>query len=266
MTDGLDRDAVARILGRAQEIESVQLPSDSGGVDEVALVEAAVEVGIDANAVRDSIAIERLSILPAEEHRLDRLGGPMRLVVEREIYLPVDTVLGLIEEWMGSRYRLVVDRRSASMLMARRRTDVSAKLGRVITTAQGEGRLALSSVSVEAIPQVTGSTPERPRSIVRLSADRSAARATRLAGGGVIGAGGVGMGATAAALGGTMVLMPIVAAPLVAGGLVVARSGRWQADRLELELERLLSRVERGERPVGLLSRVARRARKATGR
>lgn len=244
----------------------MQLPADTGGIDESALVEAAVEVGIDANAVRDSLAIERLTIRPAEAHRLDRLGGPAHLIVERDVHLPVAAVIGLVEEWLGSRYRLVVDRRSSAMLLAHRRTNVSAQLGRVIMNVRGDGRLALTSLIVEAVPQVMGSTPEQPRSLVRLRADRSSPRAVRLAGGGAIGAGGVGLGTTAAVLSGTVLLLPTVAAPLLVGGLVVARSGRWQADRLELELERLLSRVERGERPAGLLSRVARRARKATGR
>lgn len=244
----------------------MQSPGDGGGIDESALVEAAVEVGIDANAVRDSLAIERLTIRPPEAHRLDRLAGPAQLMVEREVHLAVDVVVGLVEEWLGSRYRLVVDRRSPSMLLARRRTDVSAKLGRAMTNVQGEGRLSLSSLTVEAVPQITGSSPGQPRSLVRMSADRATPRAARLGGGGVIGAGGVGLGSAVAALSGTVLLLPTVAAPLVVGGVVVARSGRWQADRLELELERLLSRVERGERPAGLLSRVARRARKAAGR
>ncbi len=56
---------------------------------------------------------------------------------------------------------------------------------------------------------------------------------------------------------------PLVSVPLIAGGYAIARTGRGHADRLELELERLLSTVERGELPAKLLDKVARRARRA---
>ncbi|MFK7916739.1 MAG: hypothetical protein AB8G14_01565 [Ilumatobacter sp.] len=266
MAERLDRAAVARILERAHQIESSRQPVEVGGIEEGALIAAAEEVGIDPNAVRDSLAIEKLSIETGRERRLDRVAGPAQVVIERDVRLGVDEVLVALTAWLSSPYRLVVDRRSESTLLARRRTDVVAKLGRAVNNAQGEGRLALAALTVEAVPQVVGTTPTQPRSLVRLSADRASPRAVRLAGGGGLGAGGVGLGGAVAALSETALLLPAVAVPLVVGGYVVARSSRSQADRLELELERLLSRVERGERPTGLFGRVARRARKATRR
>ena len=64
-------------------------------------------------------------------------------------------------------------------------------------------------------------------------------------------------------LGGAIVAAPILGVPLMIGGYATARSGRRHADKVELELMRVLAAVGRDERPVGLVGRAARRARRA---
>jgi hypothetical protein len=258
----LDRDAVDRILARAHRLEAVGPSEESGGVEPDTLIAAATEVGIDPNAVRDSLAIERLSIAVPPERRLDRLAGAAQVVIERELDLTVDQTMSGLEAWFTSLHRLICDRRADGLLFARRRSDTSAQIGRTFSTARGEGRLAATSLVVEAVPQTVGTTPDRPRTLVRISADRATPRQIRLAGGGSLGGVGVAGGAVAAATG-ALVAVPFIALPFAFGGYAIARSGRGHADRLELELERLLSRVERGEQPAGLLGRMARRARQA---
>jgi len=261
VTDRLDGDDVARILARAQELE-VPDHADTGGVEPDALIAAATEVGIDPNAVRDSLAIERFTVASPERERLDRLAGPGTIVIEREVPLAVGDALDGIEAWLTSVHRLVTDRRDSGRLVARRRVDASARVGRTMSGWRGDGRLAgVGTLEVEAVPQVVGSTPVHPRTLVRVRADRRDARSLRLAGGGTVGLAGVGAGAATAAATGAAVVAPVVALPLVVGGYVVARTGRGHADRLELELERLITLVARGERPTGLLSRAVRRAR-----
>ena len=263
MAERLDREAVDRILDRAHQLDA-SMPVADSGVEPEALIAAASEVGIDPNAVRDSLAIERLSISPPPTRRLDGLAGASEVVVEREVHLTVDQTLAGLEAWFTSPHRLICDRRSEGVLFARRRSDASAKVGRTFSTARGEGRLEAASLTVEAVPQIIGSTPAQPKTLVRISADRAAPRQLRLAGGGGLAGLGVAGGAMAASI--EVIAMPMVALPLMVGGYVVARSGSGQADRLELELERLLSRVERGEQPAGLLGRMARRARRAANR
>ena len=253
-----------RILDRAHQLDA-SAPAVDSGVEPEALIAAASEVGIDPNAVRDSLAIERLSIAAPPAQRLDRLAGASQVVIEREVPLDVDRVLNGLAAWFATPHRLICDRRSDGVLVAHRRSDASAKVARTLSTARGEGRLAAMSVVVEAVPQVVGSTPAQPRTLVRISADRSAPRQARLVGGGSLGGIGVAAGATAAATG-AIVAVPFLALPLAVGGYAVARSGRSHADRLELELERVLSRVERGEQPEGLLGRMARSARRAANR
>ncbi len=262
MGERLDREAVDRILARAHRLEETAAVTDSG-VDPDALIAAASEVGIDPNAVRDSLAIERLSIAAPPARRLDRLAGSADVVVERDLHLTVDQTIEGIQAWLTSLHRLTCDRRSDGTLFARRRSDATARLGRMLSTARGEGRLAASSLVVQAVPQTVGTTPTRPRTLVRISADRSGPRQARLAGGGSLTAAGVaGGGVAALEVTNALVAFPVVAVPLAVGGFFVARSGRGHADRLELELERVLSRVERGDVPTGLLGRMARSARR----
>ncbi|MGA9277537.1 hypothetical protein [Ilumatobacter sp.] len=267
MPDRLDRDDVSRILARAHEIETRHASGegldDETGVEPEALIAAADEVGIDPNAVRDSLAIDRLALESPDARRLDRLAGPNVVVVEREVPLHVADAITELETWLTAVHRLVCDRRTDAGLHARPRTDTSARVGRTIAGWRGDGRLAgVSSLDIEAVPQVVGSSPDRPRTLVRIRADRHDARTVRLAGGGTVGLAGAGAGA--ATLAGNMVIVaPVVALPLMMGGYLVARSGRGHADRLELELERLITRVARGERPEGLLGRTVRRARRS---
>lgn len=255
---------MSRILARAQEIEAHDASNDPGsGVEPEALIEAATAVGIDPNAVRDSLAIDRLTVRPDESRRLDRLAGPASVVVEREMPLTVGQALDGMEAWLASVYWLVCDRRSISLLRAHRRTDASAKAGRTMSGMRGYNKVGKVAVlQVEAAPQVVGSTPREPRSIVRVRADRQAVRTMRLAGGGSVGVAGAGAGVIAVTSG-FAVLAPIVAVPLLVGGYGLARTGRGSADRLELEIDRLLTHVARGERPAGLVGRAVRRARRS---
>lgn len=260
----LDRDAVDRVLARAHRLESVD-GDVRDGIEPQALIEAATEVGIDPNAVRDSLAIERFTISARPRRRLDRLAGPAHLVIERDVPLTVEQTISGLQAWLTSPYRMLCDRRGTGVLVAHRRSDPTARLGRVLSAPRGDGRLAASQITVEAVAQIVGSSPARPRTLVRISADRSTPRQLRLAGAGSLAAVGFSGGAVAAAAE-AFVAIPIVAIPLAVGGYVVASSGRGHADRLALELDHLLTRVERGEQPVGLLGRVASRARRAARR
>ena len=72
MGDRLDREAMERVLRRAQELawEETSDPDEAGVVDEEILIEAAGEAGIDPAAVRRALALERL-VFAAEEQRSD---------------------------------------------------------------------------------------------------------------------------------------------------------------------------------------------------
>ena len=263
VNERLDRAAVDRVLRRANDL-APQTPELADGVEPDALIEAAAEAGIDPNAVRDSLAIERLGTQTPERRRRDRVVGPEVVVVERELHRSADAAVSDIDAWLTSLYRLVSERRSATSVRAVRRSDVTARVGRSVAASRGRGRLDASLVEVDAVPRLVGSTPAEPRCVVRVTAARSTARAVRLGVGGAMGAGGAGLGSAVVALSEAAVLGPIVGVPLLVGGGVVAFSGRSHADRLELEIERMLSRVDRNERPERFVDRVLGRARSAT--
>lgn len=262
MSERLDRDAVARILDRAQAIaERHDGEAIDVGVEPEALIEAAEEVGIDPNAVRDSLAVERFGVEAGEAERFDSLAGPAAVMVERELAVTATEAIDRLERWLTAVHRMSCDRRSPTQLVARRRTDSAARVGRQVAATRGDGRLGtVQLLRAEAVPQMVGATPSTPKAVIRLSADRSTPRSLRIGGGAAVSGSGIGAGAAVAAATDVIALWPVVGVPMVVGGYAITRSGRSHADRLELELERLLSAIGRGEMPTGLLEKVARRA------
>lgn len=253
----ISRERAARILARAHELAGDDGVADATGLEPEALVEAAAEVGIDPDAVRDALAVERFSVEAEAPARLDRVAGPATVVVERVVALSVGELLDRVDSWLTVGHRLRTDRRG-DVLVASKRSDTAASVGRTLAGLVGEGRLGdVRRLRVEAVPQRTGASAGSARARVRIAADRAADRTTRLGGGSVLGAAGV--GTAVVGLAEAIAWWPVAAVPLAVGGGVLAASGGRRAERLELELERLLSAVERDERPATLLGRFARR-------
>lgn len=260
----LDSETVGRILRRAQEIEaSHAVPGDDGvGVSPQALIEAAEEVGIEADAVRDAMTLERFDASRPEPAALDRLVGPSAVVVEHVVPHPVADALQRMESWLTVAYRMRCVRTSDGGVEARPRSGWAAKVGRRTAQLAGEANIkAVDRVRVDARPLATGATSESPKTIIRVVADRNGSRSRRVgvsSTAGVAAAGTVALGVTSG-----LAALPVLAVPLVGGGYVTARSGRGQADRIELELMRVLAAVDVGEEPVGLVGRAAGAARRA---
>ncbi len=262
MAEAFDREAVARILRRAHEIESVRSSDvdDAGVVGAEPLLQAAVEVGMDESAVVEAMAIERLPVVESPR-RIDRLVGEKQVVVERRIDKPADRVLTVAEHWLAEAHRLRCDRRG-NAIVCWKRDDLSASVARTIDGLRGEARLgAVHRLEVTAVTVASDHTSELDHTLLRLSADRTIPRRFVVGGGAALGAAGAG----SAVLGvtGALALWPLITLPVLGLAAAVLRSGRSQSDRLELELERLLSKIERGERNQPLVGRLVRRARSA---
>jgi hypothetical protein len=257
----LDPDAVARVLARARELGDSAGPDESVGVSPEALVDAAREVGIDADAVRRALAVEQLPAVPPPR-RLDRLAGPGAVIVERVVPVGPADALDRVEAWLAGSHRWRCDRRP-DRLHARRPPGAAAALGRLAGSVRAGRRLAgVVSLRVDAVD--AGAEEGREHTLVRITADRLPARQRRVGAGAAVGFGGAGAGALVASE--ALVLVPVVAVPLVAGGYLLARTGRTHADHVELELGRLLSAVERGDRPGGIVADVVGRARAVVSR
>ena len=249
---------MSRVLRRAQELQDERSPIDDTRVSAGALVDAAAEVGIDPDAVRDSLAIERLEVVDPDVGALDRLAGPTWVVVERRLDMSREAALEAVEVWLSTGHRRRCARRDDGALVAMRRSDTSARARRVVAGLRGDAILGRARLVVADAASLTGGDGRSQRCLVRIGADRGAARGARLSGGVSIGAAGL-VGALAAGAQVAVAAAPAVAVPLLAGGYLVARSGRHHANHVALELDRLLSAVARGERPSGFIARSVRR-------
>ena len=261
----LDRAAVDRVLRRASDMMAEHPSMDrsvDGGVDgaggadgrsamtDVVLLEAATDAGLDPDAVRLSLAIERLGPTP-ERRRLDRLSGPRRVTIDRVVRLDVDTALGRIDDLLQRQHQLRRTRSRADAGEWRRRTGAVGSVQRAAKRVSGDVGLAKVAV-VEAY----ASAVDEGRTVVRLAADRSDQRTGLIVGGAVTSGVGVAAAGTVA-----LVLTPValVAVPVVAAaGAGVASVGRKQRALLADELDRVLDAVEHGLRPVTLSDDVRR--------
>jgi len=261
MTDHppLDSQVVARILRRASDFERTD---EHGGdahdldlVAEASLVAAAEEVGLSVEAVRRSIAVERLGPLPAR--RLgDRMLGPSRVFADGEVDVPADEALARVDSWLVDGHHLRRDVLRPGHGEWSKRSGLVGITVRTIRNATGEGKLG-DVARVDAAARDAGDSS----SVVRITVDRTANR--RLAGGGgaVIAVGGMTGAAVAAAAATPVVLLAMPAA--IVAGVGAALTGRRRARATEREIRRLLDVVRAGEDPTRLSVDVVRRA---TGR
>ncbi|MEO1063069.1 MAG: hypothetical protein AAFZ07_16785 [Actinomycetota bacterium] len=235
-----DESALDRIIRRAQELDEDR---STEGIDEESLVAAASEVGISPEAMRESMAIERLGPGPRRQVA-DRLVGPRRVVAERRIARPAGDVLRLLDEWLTSGHHLRRVERGEGYGIWRKRTDVAAGAQRAVKSLAGHASLgSVRVVEAHVVPI------DRDQALVRVEADRATSRRTTIGAAGGIGAVSVAGGAAAATV---VPPLMIVAVP----GLVIAgastRLGRRTADRLDAELIRLLTQIGAGDRPISL--------------
>jgi hypothetical protein len=255
MTDHvpLDPDLVQKILRRASDLERDAEGHDSTmGIDESSLIAAADEVGLSVDAVRRSIAYERLGPVP-DTHFADRVLGPALVFADGEVDAPADEALARVDAWLVSGHHLRRDALRAGRGEWSKRSGVVGVAMRTVRGVTGEGKLG-DFDRVHATARDVG----EGASIVRISVDRAANR--RFAGGGgtVVAVGGT-AGIVVAAAAAAPIL--IVAAPVaVVAGVGVALTGRKRARATQREIARLLDAVGDGARPTRLSVDVVRRA------
>lgn len=259
----LDADAVARVLRRAHELAELKGTTDPildrGGVSPEALVAAADDVGIDPAAVREALALERFERDVPERRRLDRLAGASEVVVQRTVDRDIVEVLDDIEQWLTIGHQMRCLRPSTTTIESRPRTGIGASLSRAATEFTDDENIhPVDRILVEAH---AGDGSDPPVTMVRITAVRRTTRSWRLGGGGAAGVAGVGTSVAGALQ--SFVWGPVIGAGLIGGGLLVARSGNTHADRVDIEMERVLSAVAQAERPTGIAGRAARQVRAA---
>jgi hypothetical protein len=258
MTDQapLDANVVARILRRAGDLERAgDVPDEAGTIAEASLIAAAEEVGLSVDAVRRSIAVERLGPLPVAR-RGDRIVGPSLVYADGEVDVPANEALARVDSWLVDGHHLRRDLLRSGHGEWSKRSGLVGATVRTIRNATGEGKLG-DFERVDAAARDTGGGS----SVVRVTIDRTTSR--RLAGGGgtVVAVGGM-TGVVVVAVAATPVVFLAMPAAIVAG-VGVALTGRKRARDTEREIRRLLDAVGAGADPTRLSVDVVRRA---TGR
>jgi hypothetical protein len=238
----ISREALERIMQRAAELQAGE--HDVGeGLTESELLSLGQDVGIPARHLRQALLEERTrTLVPAPRGAIAWLAGPERLSAQRVVPGDPAGVERSLGVWMEQHELLQLKRRYPD------RTSWDPKVGAFasIQRALGAGgrRFALARAA-----EVTGQvTPLEPGFChVHLLADVSNLRRQRLS----IAAALFGLGAAAT---GSFLLMafltPFAWAPAAAAGaaaVAALRAQRGQYEQVELGLEQVLDRLERGE-------------------
>ena len=237
----ISREALDRIIQRAAELQTGE--RDIGeGLTEAELVALGNDVGIPARYLKQALLEERTRT-PEERPRPWSLVGPARLEAHRVVPGDRGGVERALSLWMEDQELLRVKRRYPD------RTTWEPQVGFIASMQRGL-RAGGKTYALTRAEEIAGHVTQLEPGFchVRLVADVRNLRRGRIAGASVLAGVGVGGSVLAAVLG---VLYPITLAPVVGFGvlsllpLVAGRAA--QLDRIEVGMEQVLDRLERGE-------------------
>ena len=143
MTDQapIDAKVVARILRRAGDFEhDGDVQDEAGTIAEASLIAAAEEVGLSVDAVRRSIAVERLGPPPVARHG-DRILGPSQVYADGEVDASADDALARVDSWLVDGHHLRRDVLRSGHGEWSKRSGIVGVTVRTIRNATGEGKL-----------------------------------------------------------------------------------------------------------------------------
>ena len=257
----LDRQAVERVLARAAELQGGATGSESADlISESQILEIGKEVGLTAGIVNQALAEERTRVhLPEERGLVAQIAGAGFATATRTVAGTQRATLAELDQWMQRQECLSVQRRFADRITWEPQRGIVGNIRRLLNVGGRAYHLVRAGqISATVLPVDEG------RVVVRLDADLTASRKTRLEVGGLIAltgllaSAGLGFGLTIANV--PFVLDAVVGAvPLVIGGFTGYRtvgSHRTILASAQLALEQILDRLEHRDlsRPNGLLS------------
>ena len=248
----LDRQAVERVLARAAELQGGTTGSDSSDlISEAQILEIGKEVGLTPAIINQALAEERTRVhLPEERGFFAQFAGGGFATATRTLVGTQRATLAEIDGWMQRQECLSVQRRFTERITWEPQRGIIAAIRRGVNAGgRGYHLMRATQVSATVLP-----VDER-RVVVRLDADLTPLRKTRLeigallAGGGLLGAAGVGFALTIASV--PFVLAAVLGAvPLAVGGAAgyyVVGTHRSLLASAQLALEQILDRLEHRE-------------------
>lgn len=244
----LDRSTIERVLARAAELQAANPPGEEGDLSESQLLEIGQEVGISTTTLNQALAEERSRIVVREESGfVSAITGPAVASASRTVPGTPAEVLAQLDAMMQRDECLQVQRRFSDRITWEPRSGWFGTIQRGLNfSGRGYYLCRASQVAATVVPVEGG------RVVVRLDADISDHRRTRVRWGGVmLGGGVVGSAAVVAAstltIFASVVVAAIAAVPLAIGGAAaygIARQHRGMVERTLLALEQLLDRLE----------------------
>lgn len=236
----ISREALDRIIQRAAELQTGE--RDIGeGLTETELVALGKDVGIPARYLKQALLEERTRLTDAAVKGWS-FGGPRRLAAHRVVPGERGAVERALSLWMEDQELLRVKRRYPD------RTTWEPQVGFIASMQRGlkaGGKTYALTRATEIAGQVT--PLESGFCHVQLVADMRNLRQARIGGAAAlatVGAAGTGV---AIALG---VLFPVAVLPVAAfslGALALLGGDRPLNERIQVGLEQVLDRLERGE-------------------
>jgi hypothetical protein len=224
------------------------------------LLDIGREVGLSPTHLRQALAEERTRVTVPPEHGIvAHMAGAGTASAHRIVLGTPPQLLATLNQVMRRDECLTVKRRYGDRMTWEPRRDFWAAFRRLSPSAgHPYDLLRAREVAATAVPV------DDNRTLVRLDADVSHARAQRLQGGIAVAAGGVAGGGLIAAFFAVVVATPLAPALLVgavpavlglAACAAVARTHRHTVERAQLALEQVLDRLEHGDsrRPATLL-------------
>jgi len=243
----IGRQALERIIQRAAELQAGE--RDIGeGLTEQEVIALGGDVGIPTRYLRQAMLEEQTRAPDAAVGGLFAwLTGPRRLSAQRVVPGDRAVVERALSHWMDDEESLLVKRRYPD------RTTWEPKAGALASIQRALGKRG-RRYSLANAEEIAGQvTPLEPGfCLVGLSADVGRRRARRmLAAGVVLGLGSLAIAAVMVPFGALGLLPGVVLAPFV---VAIARTHRGDSERIQVSLEQVLDRLERGEiRPEHLI-------------
>ncbi|UCF39936.1 MAG: hypothetical protein JSW43_09345 [Gemmatimonadota bacterium] len=238
----IDRGALERIIQRAAELQAGE--RDIGeGLTEHELMRLGQEVGIPPSYLQQALLEERTrAVATVEPGIAGWLVGPTQLAAQRTIPGEAKRIRDGLNRWMTESELLAVKRRYPEQTSWEAKQDVLSSIKREFKLGGRSYQLSRAKEIVGQVVQL-----DQGRAHVRLVADLTNTRRAHLGSAATL----AGAGAIASLIGVVMgVMLPVALAPLGLGlltGLAVARRRRGTIERVQVNLEQVLDRLEHGE-------------------
>jgi len=236
----LDRTAMERVLARAAELQA-RSGDAADAMSDDQILDLGKEVGLSPQHLRQALAEERSGNGRAVG---GALFGPGTVVAERTIRATAAEVFTALGTWMEKDELLQIKRQFPDRIVWEPRRDFEGNVRRMFNIGgRGYALTKATDVGATVVPVDEG------RVLVRLDANLSAYRRNALVGVAASTTVGAAAGVIAVALHFALIVAPIPVLALGGAGYLVARGVHSSAlSRVQLTLEQLLDRLERGER------------------